>query len=208
MFVKLFDSLFAHPFHKDVWWKIGSPVVAYQPKGAASLAASYTNLANSGTYDAAPGVAPTWNATDGWIFNGVNQYLTTGFTPSDVNTTAIVKYKDMVGNDYIFGVTSGGGKTIAMTNSYYFSNWSHSGSAVAAGIKAITQYYPYLNGVEQSSIKTAAALAITHSFFIGCINNVGSPIIYGEQKIQAFALYSNTLSTAEIQAVTQAMEAI
>ena len=35
-------------------------VAAYQPKGSTSLAASYTNLNSPGTYNAAPGVAPTW----------------------------------------------------------------------------------------------------------------------------------------------------
>jgi hypothetical protein len=49
-------------------------ILALQPRGAASLANSYINLANPGTYDAAPGVAPTLDAT-GWTFNGTTQYL-------------------------------------------------------------------------------------------------------------------------------------
>ncbi len=44
----------------STWWDnngaISGCVAAYQPKGAADLAASYVNLANSGTYNAAPGV--------------------------------------------------------------------------------------------------------------------------------------------------------
>lgn len=35
-------------------------VAAYDAIGAASLADSYVNEANPGTFDAAPGVAPTW----------------------------------------------------------------------------------------------------------------------------------------------------
>lgn len=49
------------------WYLAGgapTPIAVYQPKGAASLAASYVNLANPGTYDAAADVpgygAPTW----------------------------------------------------------------------------------------------------------------------------------------------------
>ena len=38
---------------------IGNCIAAYQPKGAASLAESYQNLA-----------APGWDATDGWTFSG------------------------------------------------------------------------------------------------------------------------------------------
>lgn len=65
------------------WWVVPGKtcVAAYQPIGAASLAASYVNLANPGTYDAAPGVAPTWASATGWTFNGSTQYLTTGITP-------------------------------------------------------------------------------------------------------------------------------
>lgn len=43
-------------------------IVAYQPKGAASLAASYVNLANPGTYNAEPGSAPSFDTTIGWTF--------------------------------------------------------------------------------------------------------------------------------------------
>ncbi len=69
------------------WWLRGgipaaNCIAAYQPINAASLAASYVNLANPGTNDAAPGVAPGWNKTDGWTFNGLTQYLTTGIIPA------------------------------------------------------------------------------------------------------------------------------
>lgn len=57
---------------------LANAVAVYQPIGAASLAASYVNLANPGTYDAAPGVAPTWAGASGWVFNGTSQYLRVG----------------------------------------------------------------------------------------------------------------------------------
>ena len=50
-------------------------IAAYQPKGAASLAASYVNLVTPGTYDAAPGTAPTFDSALGWTFDGTSQYL-------------------------------------------------------------------------------------------------------------------------------------
>lgn len=64
------------------WWQVAGQTcaAAYQPIGAASLAASYVNLANPGTYNAAPGVAPTL-AAGGWSFDGLTQYLTTGIVP-------------------------------------------------------------------------------------------------------------------------------
>lgn len=64
------------------WYRAGGaslPVAAYQPKGAASLAASYTNLANPGTYDAAPGTAPSFNTATGWTFDrSLGQFLSIG----------------------------------------------------------------------------------------------------------------------------------
>lgn len=54
------------------------PIACYQPKGATSLAASYSNLANPGTYDATQVVVPGWNS-DGWIANGTG-YLSVALT--------------------------------------------------------------------------------------------------------------------------------
>lgn len=87
-----FLPAFVRPFQPPVstygaaalWYRVGGaplPVAVYQPKGAASLAASYINLVNPGTFDAAPGTAPTFNAVTGWGFTTfLQQYLTTGIT--------------------------------------------------------------------------------------------------------------------------------
>lgn len=75
------------------WWNnngaISGCIAAYQPIGADSLAASYTNLANAGTYDAAPGVAPGWGASTGWTFNGTTQYLTLGI-PAETKPVSFI----------------------------------------------------------------------------------------------------------------------
>ncbi len=52
------------------WWlaggiKPGKCAAAYRAKGANSLGASYSNLANPGTFDL-EGATPTWNPTIGW----------------------------------------------------------------------------------------------------------------------------------------------
>jgi len=66
------------------WWLSGgipaaNCIAAFQPKGAASLAASYVNLASGGaTWDAAPGDAPGFNTATGWDFNGSSDYLIVG----------------------------------------------------------------------------------------------------------------------------------
>jgi hypothetical protein len=71
----------------EVWYLAGGapmPIAAYQPIGAAGLAASYENLVD--TFDASPGVAPTFDAARGWIGDGT-QYLQFG----DLTTTAFVQ---------------------------------------------------------------------------------------------------------------------
>ena len=73
-------------------------IAAYQPKGAASLAASYVNLANPGTYDAAPVVAPTWDAVNGWVGDGT-QYLNTGVVPA-ANYSMFVRFSGAPQNVY------------------------------------------------------------------------------------------------------------
>ena len=69
-------------------------IAAYQPKGAADLAASYVNLITPGTYNAAPGTAPTFDAATGWTFNGSTQYLTTGVVPAS-GYSMLVRVADM-----------------------------------------------------------------------------------------------------------------
>lgn len=67
------------------WWLAGgiapsAVIAAYQPYGAASYAASKSNLANPGTSDATDGAAyPTWGADTGWVFaSASSQYLNVG----------------------------------------------------------------------------------------------------------------------------------
>ena len=92
------------------WWLAGgapTPVAVYQPKGAASLSASYTNLVNPGTYNAAPGVAPTWDAATGWTFNGTTQYLTTSVIPTGAYS-ALARFSNSGGVNarWLFGTSN------------------------------------------------------------------------------------------------------
>jgi len=132
-----FSPVFSRPFPPTfdrrnaagAWWNLfgaipnANVVAAYQPKDAANLAASYVNLVTPGTYDAAPGTAPTWDATSGWIFNGSTQYLTTGITPViDQSYSAIVRFTDATGGpgDWIFGALD----SIGAVQYLAFSQWT------------------------------------------------------------------------------------
>src|SRR4030042_266315 len=106
------------------WWLAGgisaaNCLAAYQPKGAASYAASKVNLANPGTYDAVDGVAfPTWAAATGWTFNGVAQYLTSN-CPTDMKPMsyiARVKNTDNTNFNTIIGPSVAGGLSLDLTS--------------------------------------------------------------------------------------------
>ena len=88
------------------WWLAGGISAAdvagvWQPKGAASLAASYLRLAGDKGYaniDPAvvgSGVAPGFDTASGWIYNGLTQFLTTGYTPiaGAVNTPSAGQFE-------------------------------------------------------------------------------------------------------------------
>ena len=69
------------------WWEAGGGtcLAAYQPKGAASYAASRSNVASPGTNNLAElGVAPGWNTAVGYTPSGAgNDLLDTGIAPAD-----------------------------------------------------------------------------------------------------------------------------
>src|SRR3989344_7466925 len=97
---------------QSTWTTAGgapTPVAAYQPISAASLTASYANLANPGTYTAAVGVAPTFASSTGWTFNGSTQYLTTGVIPAN-GWSMIVRFSNATGAT-VNGVAAGSNGT-------------------------------------------------------------------------------------------------
>lgn len=109
--------------YTNAWWAFGgiaaSCVRAYQAIGAASLADSYINLVNPGDGDAVPGTAPTWNATDGWIFASGVPLLDTGFVPTDVkNCSMSVRFSQtaITTNYIIVGESDANGQFNIMPN--------------------------------------------------------------------------------------------
>lgn len=203
------------------WWDnngaISGCVAAYQPKGAADLAASYVNLANPGTYDAAPGVAPTLDAS-GWVFNGSTQYLTTGITPTNDQTWSwIVRFSDGPTNlqQQLFGSSNAGpagpyfgympfwagGFGYFLNGSYLSLTGNTSGVCAVAGNKA------YIAGVSQSGTIPAEAGTI-QSLYVGCRNQGGATAFFINAKIQALAIYSTTLTAGQVATITTAMQAL
>lgn len=200
------------------WWLAGgipsaNCVAAYQPVGAASLAASYTNLANPGNYTAAAGAAPAWDAINGWDF-APNKYLTCGITPGYPDWSMIIRFSGIGSNsDYtLAGCYDDASnafllqpKTQTLRKYYNGGVLSLTGNATS-GVMAIAGRSGYLNGTKETG--SIATGKISSAIFIGALNyRNGTPIQYSKY-IQAFAIYNATITDAEVAALTNAMNAL
>jgi len=194
-------------------------VAAYQAIGAASLADSYVNLANPGTYDAAPGVAPSWAAASGWTFNGTTQYLTTSYTPTATNHTVAVRYSNYTrAATYprLLGAAKTGNqdpRTLIASDTTQ-SAWANGGSVKflatplgTSGVAVVAAANAYLDGASIGTLTTSGT-ALTCGLYIGAQNNGGVVGNYGSSTIQAIAIYNATLTADQVSALTTAMNAL
>ena len=167
-------------------------VAAYQPKGAASYAASKINLANPGTYNAYEGAAPSWNSATGWTFSW-NEYLANGLSVSN-GYTLLVRADFSMNNYYMNG-----------PDSFRVSATSSGVKAVASNYIEVTCSRPILFGIGGNNLYADGAVVssglngtgISGQFTMGHYNN-----------LQAVAIYSDTLSAAEVATVSAAMAAL
>lgn len=195
------------------WWDGGAglvPTAAYEPIGAPDLASSYINRVNPGTYNAAPGVAPTFATGTGWTFNGTTQYLTTGVTPSGAGWTLAVRFSAVtVGiNGAWHGSNASGAAlyTIASTGGgsfWGYGNGFTSSVNDAAGVMVTAGANAYRDGSLVSTISgswtgTADALSIGRL--------TGSTFAPGV--VEAMAIYNTTLTAPQVAAVSAAMAAL
>lgn len=235
----MFVAPFAAPFPSPVassgaatvpWYLAGGVAAAnckaaYQPIGAASLAASYVNLANPGVNDAAPGVAPTWASATGWTFNGTpwtGQYLTTGgLAPAnDQQWSVVCRFSDgptTAQSMCLFGSASSGGVAPyflifpywpALNGLYGNGNYQSGLAPLSAGVVGFAGDKVYLDGVAQSgTIGTAAGTFL--SPYIGARHDKGSPAsFYWAGKVQALAVYNTPLTAAQMLAIYTAASAL
>lgn len=208
------------------WWTSGGAsgcVAAYQPKGAASYAASKVNLANPGTYDAVDGtVYPTWNTATGWTFVGASsKYLTTGITVGTArNWSMLIRYSGVTPtiNGVLMGaiLISGGNPrfTLGLEGPSYPRMYGNGGylttspqeATATFGFAGTTAYY---NGSAESGTISSVAGDITTSLDIGRRRRSdNNHDLYFTGNILAIAIYNNTLSGAAMAAVTTAMVAL
>jgi len=191
------------------WYLAGGvPILAYQPKGAASLAASYVNLANPGTYDAAPGTAPAFATETGWTF-GSNRYLTTGVTPGQ-NWSMLVQFLESADTNggIVAGSLNGSNRFwIWPANTDTSHNWGHGGDLsvdgrLRAGVAVLSGPTAYLNGQVEGTI--SAGSYTFAPIFIGCVNLTGPSYYFGDI-VERVALYDRVLTPTEVTALYNAV---
>ena len=197
------------------WWQVpgATCVAAYQPKGAADLAASYVNLANPGTYNAAPGVAPTL-AAGGWSFNGSTQYLLSPLYLHGTTHSVIVRVAAVTNGGHAFGTFSGlvyqlvpkaaGGIEYRTSITYTIAPQCTDG--VVAMVPASGGYR---DGIYETPIAAVAA-ASGVTLAIGARNNAGAFQGLLAGTIVAMAIYSDNPATVatNIVALTTRMQAL
>lgn len=216
---RLFPALFcgqqATPWYLSGGISSSNCVAAYSAEGAASLAASYTNLANPGTYDITAGVEPEWDATNGWKGDG-SAYLQTGVVPVDNQTwTVLIKFSSVpIGSlATLFGnyTTVGGNARMYVqaytSRSYASGNKTLSvGSYLLSGVIGIAGAQPYFQGIPELSALAAGTGTNPLELYLLCANLNGAPYQIGSHYIQRFAVYNTTLTATQVWQVTTAMK--
>lgn len=204
------------------WWDIPGQtcVAAYQPIGAASLAASYTNLANPGTYNLTANAAPTFDAATGWTFDGVNTGLSTGITVADGAGSYIALFSDGVATAYfgvVIGLYSIGTTSIRLQplrNTENKRRYANGGTSpaitpeAASGVMAVAGTKGYLDGADEGFTLDAWSGTNTNVVGIGCQWDGALRVNSFSGKIQAVAIYSTTLTPDDVAALTTRMQSL
>jgi hypothetical protein len=213
------------PSSASNWWEAGGAtgaVAVYQPKGAASYAASLTDLSGNGN-DATEVMEtpPTWATGTGWTFAGAGA-LNTGVAPrtsrewsafarvKNVNVAGSITYQAALGSR----ITSGARFYLVFINpndlnaSYgqgYFANYYM--GAITSGVMAMAGADGYRDGIDVVDISTYNG-DISFAVYIGAMNQGGTRVydLFGD--VLAVAIYNNTLDATKVAAVSAAMAAL
>lgn len=198
------------------WWEAGgaTAVVAYQAKGAASYAASLSNLANPGTYDLTEGDAPNWDTTTGWQFVP-NDYLIScnhNLAPyfivryanaaSEDRTVVGCAETSLVGvrpNSFAYTWVANGSIGWSYNNTY---RWTPASTSAVVGMGDTKVWLNGSNNLTFANGMTTQARALWIGGKNGKYDNT-----YFDGYILAYAGY-NTISDSQFVAVSEAMAAL
>jgi len=199
------------------WWDLNgtitSCIAAYQPKGAASYAASLTDLSGNSN-DAYEGTTPSWNTATGWTSSN-DAYLKTGISPDD-GYSAIVRF---TGTGSSICYPFGGRKTNNLLDQFLIVAYGSSGErsyrfgtmnqifpgGQSSGIMAMAGANCYLNGEADGT--TAGTMQTPSECYLLGFQSAGSAVL-SYCTIAAFALYNAELTSTQIGNITTAMAAL
>lgn len=199
------------------WWEVAGKtcVFAYQPKGAASYAASLSNRANPGTVDAIAGSAPAWNASTGWTTDGSQWLKTDGSVTvaADQSQTLIVRFAGVSGNGVLVGYNIADG-ALGLNPTFFggriYNNGAYTfigSTGLAAGVMAVAGNQGYMDGSADGATFANTGLPITVELGIFA-DSIGNQLMANGSSVLALAFYSDTLTAGEVATVSSAMAAL
>lgn len=217
---KILYDIISQPATVTDWWLGGGTIpestnyTVYDPAIAASLSDSYVNLANPGTRNASPVVAPTLTSGIGWQFNGSTTALNTSINVTDGSTTLVLFQNSAINDGYIFGVlstnrwavrsyVSGTGSRVEMGTT---SSAITGSGLLTSGFLAINKerVFQNQNVLTPSTITWSGSSPIGIGLHIGAYN-AGTLSTFYSGIVSRFAHYNFILSEAQIDAVFEAM---
>ncbi len=203
------------------WWNLNgtitSCIAAYQPKGAASYAASLVNLTGNTDYDATGANAPDWTSTDGWRFNGTNRRLSTGLSVSSLTWTFVVCCKATApgGGNYGRAIDFSNSTTgllipYSVSGQHKYHQYRYGGTDLlvdgvltAASVMAMANRDAYLDGSSEGTIPNG-----TLGFGTLYVGNNAAANRGMVGYVYSLAVYNATLTSTQISSLTTAMAAL
>lgn len=204
----------------DRWWDPDDEDLciwaAYQARGVGSFASSLIDRSGNGNHAGDPGgvFTPTWDAVNGWVFDGIQNYLTTTFVPqNDQSQTTLVQYAAAgVGNESLFGANNGAGGVYQIwpNRAVFNVRYANGGLLVVvpqlvAGNLGIAGNQGFRNGVPDGGALGVWSIGSALPIFIGAHSTAGGPANEYDGSIQALAIYTCVLTDAQVLAVAVVM---
>lgn len=203
-----------YPASEENWWEAGGAtgcVIALDAWAAANYAASLVNL--TGGADATTGDAPTLDVGNGWVFDGVGDYIVAPFIFL-TDWSMFIQFADVgaTGTLVICGASDGTNRSmLAPTRdvgsaTYYYGTGNQSvAPQMTSGNIALVADIGYRNGIADTT--SIGSFSASHGLgsYIGCVNANNTPALFVPCTVKRFAMYNNTLSPSQALAVADAM---
>ena len=192
-------------------------LAAYQPIGAANLAASYVNLANPGTYNLTLGVEPAFDTTTGWKGNGSTTYLKTGIIGLPNNAWSMMACYTSITKGDLFGfwtsskgamhIEIGSGSRMIMRNGSSGVECDNT-PILTNGVYGFAALKSFRNGLPESVTLVAATASPGVEIYILALNIDGGVVNFTDAYVRAVAIANTTWSDAKALSLATAMAAL